>query len=307
MNNENAHGIHEWMQQLSSNMEHNYRQIRRHSREAPETAGGRGESDWAELLAGWLPPTLQVVTRGRIVDHKDNISPEMDVIVLKDVYPRQMLCKGDYFLSAGVLAAFECKATLRREHISEAVKVAGKVKQLGQSREGTPYAELYSPIIYGLLSHAHDWTQDHSRPEENVTDALWEADYRLVTHPRDCLDLICVANLGMWASWKDAMDVFHDGLPVSRYWTSTKSKNRSHFTPIGSLIVYLSRRLAWEIPALRPLADYYFKTGLTGTAYLPGRIWPFDIYSDAVLPRVMERRLSHPRLYCWDEWSKRFF
>lgn len=314
----NINELSELMKQVSTEMASDYCRNYRQSMKDSGTAGDLGEENWANLLRQWLPPTLKVVTKGRIIGH-DGISssPQVDIIVLKDVYPKKMIDKKLY-LSSGVAAAFECKNTLRSDHITKAVKTAVKIKKLSPNREGSPYAELHAPVIYGLLAHSHNWKQEGSRPDQNITTKLLLEDLLSVGHPKHCIDLLCVSDLGLWASRKASFvlplgtrstDPGYSIDAASDYIAYTKSinDNKSHFTPIGSLITYLSRRLAWEIPSLRSLADHYFHSSLTGSGQIYSRKWNFEIFSKSVRQRVERRQLSYPTLGQWDEWCERFF
>jgi hypothetical protein len=69
-------------------------------------------------------------------------------------------------------------------------------------RTGSPYKELHSPILYGLLAHSHVWNEADSKPVENVERNLLEADQLTATHPREMLDVLCVANLATWKAIK---------------------------------------------------------------------------------------------------------
>ena len=182
-------------------MESEYLRIRSRASEDPGTAGDQGEENWAELLRGWLPPTYKVVTKGRILNPDGRASPQVDVLVLKDVYPDKLLNKKLY-LSAGVAAAFECKTTLEAAHIEKATRTCAEIKDLYSVRTGTPYKEMHSPIIYGLLSHSHSWKSKGSKPAENIEKKWIESDYTYSQYPRSSIDLICVADLGVWAPVK---------------------------------------------------------------------------------------------------------
>lgn len=75
------------------------------------------------------------------------------------------------------------------------------------------------------------------------------------------------------------------------------------FTPIGCLVSYLTRKLAWENPSLRQLAEYYPKTGIEGSGRGKHRIWaPQLIYSDAVYAQLPEQTRGGG----WDEWTMFF-
>ena len=78
------------------------------------------------------------------------------MVVLKDIYPKKLLDKKLY-LASGVAAAFECKITLKPGHIEEAVETGAGIKLLFPPRAGTPYRELHTPILFGLLAHSHSW------------------------------------------------------------------------------------------------------------------------------------------------------
>ena len=109
-----THDLVNFMQALTREMDAEYQRIQKRASEDPGTAGDQGEENWAEVLRLWLPPTYQVVTKGRIISQQDTPpSPQVDVLVLKPTYPKGLLNKKLY-LAAGVEAAFECKITLSK-------------------------------------------------------------------------------------------------------------------------------------------------------------------------------------------------
>ena len=113
MSQEKTHDLHDFMRQLQDRMAANYKQIQKRASEDPGTAGDQGEKNWANLLRGWLPRTYEVVTKGRILGQDGRASPQVDVLVLKSIYPKQLIEEGEkMYLAAGVAAAFECKTTL---------------------------------------------------------------------------------------------------------------------------------------------------------------------------------------------------
>jgi hypothetical protein len=313
------HDLFEFIRQISIEMSAEYSRIQMRATEDPGTAGDQGEENWAELLRGWLPRTYEVVTKGRVISQDGVTGPQVDVVVLKGAYPKKLLNKKLY-LAAGVAAAFECKTTLKASHISEAVENCVTIKRLYANRTGSPYKELHSPIVYGLLAHSHSWKRESSTPEENIEQTLREVDERKVTHPRLQLDLLCVADLAAWTSmiftfvgphqvrdWSKLAPIFGpNGSARSGYFghVGTGERQVEQFTPIGALISYVSRRLAWEDPWLRDLADYYRMTKIEGSGKGPLRMWPSSIYSEAIRPRVEGGTLSQDAH--WDEWGYAF-
>lgn len=200
MEKEKTHDLHDFMRQMSHEMSEEYDRIQKRATEDPGTAGDQGEENWAELIRGWIPHTYEVVTKGRIISQDGQTSPQIDVLILKDIYPKKLLTKKLY-LAAGVAAAFECKTTLKAQHIQRAMETCARVKNLYPTRRGTPYKELHTPILYGLLAHSHSWKGNKSTPVNNITQKLYISDLQYVSHPREVLDVLCVADLGTWLSF----------------------------------------------------------------------------------------------------------
>ena len=323
MSEETTHDLHDFMQQKSKWMAEEYDRIQKRATEDPGTAGDQGEENWAKLLRDWLPRTYEVVTKGRIISQDGRTSPQIDVLVLKSIYPKQLVDENQkMYLAAGVAAAFECKTTLKAAHIDEAIETCVKIKNLYPAREGTPYKELHAPIVYGLLAHSHSWKGPNSTPANNIAQKLLKfsgASY--LSHPRQGLDLLCVADLGTWFSGhitfirpqpavKPSDSLYRLGGSTDRICvahTTLQNKQVKHFTPIGVLIYCLSQKLAWENPELRDLADYYRNTDVVGSGITMGQptaVWPSStIYSRAVYSRLLADK-SLPRGYgTWDEWA----
>ena len=290
---EKKHDLFDFLSQISVEMASEYDRIQKRATEDPGTAGDQGEENWAALLRDWLPPTYQIVTKGRIISHEGKTSPQIDVLVLKSSYPKKLLDKKVY-LAAGVAAAFECKVTLRASHITEAIKNCVEIKNLFPDRKGSPYKELHSPIVYGLLAHSHNWKGKKSTPLKNIENKLLKEDQKLVDHPIRALDLVCVADLATWVLFKMTFfgpKQFKDwqkmvpnygpsGSATTGYIGHTKNVNQvSHFTPVGAMISYLSQKIAWENHEYRSLADYYRITNISGSGQGSMRKWSADIYS----------------------------
>ena len=91
MSEEKTHDLYDFMRQLTDKMASNYTLIQKRAAEDPGTAGDQGEENWANLLRGWLPRTYEVVTKGRIISPDGVPSPQVDVLVLKSIYPRQLI------------------------------------------------------------------------------------------------------------------------------------------------------------------------------------------------------------------------
>ncbi len=314
-----THDLDDFMRAVTEDMAREYNRIQKRATEDPGTAGDQGEENWASLLREWLPPTYQIVTKGRILSHEGIASPQIDVLVLHPTYPKQLLDKKLY-LAGGVAAAFECKVTLKSEHIDKAVENAIEIKKHLPMREGSPYLELNSPIIFGLLAHSHSWRGELSTPLENVIKRLQVADQEFVRHPREMIDIFCVADLATWVSfkttwigpgmvpdWTVMAGIYGQrGAATSSYVChSMQSQNqKSTFQPVGTMLSHLLNKLAWEDIGLRRLARYFFESKVPGSGQGAMRLWDDTIYSPKIRPHVTAGQLTNG--VHWSEWSVGF-
>lgn len=310
------HDLHHYMRGISEEITREYARIRSRTKEDPGTAGDQGEENWAELLREWLPSYYHVVTKGRILNHDGKMSGQVDLLVLHPSYPKKLLGKKHY-LAGGVVAAFECKTTLRANHIAKAMANSKIIKGFEQT-SGSPYRELNSPIFYGLLSHAHDWNCRKSRPVENIQNTLQKEDEKLVKHPCEMIDVICVANLASWIAHKlpwmgpEVVSVWNENLAKVYgengsamtnyiYMSPGHPNQKETFTPLGAFFQYVLVRLAWDDIALRRLAKYFMSVQLLGSGSGNLRLWDISIYSKAVEKGIKEGKLKSTKN--WDEWS----
>lgn len=320
------HELEVFLRQVEEGLSSEYKRISARAREDPGTAGDEGEENWASFLRTWLPSTYHVVTKGRILSVDGEASPQVDVVVLKPSYPPALLDKKVY-LAGGVAAAFECKTTLRKSHIEEAVETAALIQHLAHpdgeraTRRGTPYQELHGAIVYGLLAHSHDWSTDSAA--DRVSSAL-EAGLRRAARPRDVLDIVCIADMGTWFAMR--MSYFGPQLAVwqfnqlraafpSGYASCTVfgPADPDQFAspadtfpdlPVAQLCAFLTTRMAWEDPAMRPLADYFRVVGMFGRGSGTIQPWPLEeVYSDEVASQL---RLGNVRSEPWSEWRIAF-
>jgi hypothetical protein len=292
-----SHELAEFLAQDQAEIAAEYERIFRRSTEDPGTAGDEGEENWAALLRNWLPDTYQVVTKGRILFPDRTASGQIDVLVLRPGYPPRLVNKKVY-LSSGVLAAFECKNTLKASHVEKAAEKASFVKSKVPGRSGTLRGELRKPILFGVLAHSHSWKGDASTPVDNVDQAVVAMCNR-ASHPSELLDIICVADLAAWTlsnfvecPWfcpedvrdkRLALGVRPDGQVGSGYVRFTEGV-LSHDTPmpnpVAVLIAEALQQLVWQDENLRPLADYFRFAGLLGMGAAIGRSFGLDIFSE---------------------------
>jgi hypothetical protein len=242
-----------------------YKRIQRRALEDPGTAGDEGEGNWANLLQQWLPGTYHVVTKGRILGLDGSASPQVDVLVLSPHYPSGLL-ENKLYLAAGVLAAFECKITLRSGHIREAMKTSIAIRAISKATERSAPEH----IVFGLLAHSHAWRKPRSRPVDNVSEALSSAAQH-VQWPSELLDMLCIADLGTWALMK-----ITTGAEFSATYMGPLDPKLNPYEdpqPIGRMVTYLLRRMGRQDKALTPIARYFDQAGLFGVGVGAPRHW----------------------------------
>ena len=309
------HDIHSFLQAAQRDLDNEYKRILKRATEDPGTAGDQGEENWATLLRNWLPSYFHIVTKGRILTDSGYASPQVDILILHPSYPRILLDKKLY-LAGGVAAAFECKTTLKALHVKSAVETAAEIRRNLPKQVGSPYKELNSSIIYGLLAHSHSWKGQNSKPIEVIEETLWKADRENVEHPIQCLDFITVSDLATWQSAKttfmhatspDLQKIYgKDGKAASIYMCSAigTDTQKDYFSPLGVLLAGLFSKLAWTFKDMQGL-DYYFRhVNMFGSGKGDGRLWPITIYSEGIRQRISNGLLSNGKPY--DEWHVYF-
>jgi len=307
-----THDLHKFMKEASDEIASEYERIYANAASDPGSAGDEGERNWAHLLKKWLPPEYHVATKGRLMGRRGELSPQVDVVVLKPGYPPGLRDKA-VWLAGGVAAVFECKNTLTSANVKESVQRAVKFKELFTPELGSPRRELKSPLFYGLLAHSHSWKSPGSKAGENVSIALQEESCK-ISHPRHLIDYLCVADLGIWkygymAAYKSGWQFDnYDGdfdFVMTSFVESTITPHAEKgvdFHPIGSLIYAVVRDLAWKNVSLRDIADYYKGVSLGGMGHGTMRPWPLaSVYSPTVVEEIRRGRPINGEP--WNEWS----
>lgn len=313
-NFDGAHELDVWIQQTTSEMASEYERIRRRATEDPGTAGDQGEENWADLLRNWLPTGYQVRTKGRILAHDGTASRQVDIVVLRPGYPTRLADKRLY-LTSGVAAAFECKLTIAATHITEATETAAQIARMTAPRSGTPYRELVSPIIYGILAHSHRWSTSQVAIEK-INEYVISGTGKHASHAREYLDVVCVAdtcaslrstelNRKVAAIWKRLGGAPEEApeqisCMVGNFFPDTSRP------PIGPLLAYLLIRLGWEDSSVRPFADYFRLANIFSRCFGgAASMIPTGLDSDteaAVLGRPLED-YDESAPWAWDEWD----
>ncbi|MFE2508794.1 DUF6602 domain-containing protein [Streptomyces naganishii] len=245
-----------------------YARLQARAREDPGTAGSQGEETWAQLLRRWVPSGYHVVPGGRIIDTDGNTSPQVDILILHPSYPPGLLGIKHYLASA-VVAAFECKLTLTRAHIKKSAICAALLEDM-MLREGRPPGEFF----YGVLAHSHSWNQ-RSNPAYRVYQALWDYGEEFTKRPGQCIDALCIADLGAWLANMTVMqgevELCHMGPLESlvKSFTPKEAHESSNTSPapepITRTIAHLLERMGDNQNGMDRVAGYLRKIGSIGT------------------------------------------
>lgn len=329
----NKHEFLDFMKSMQDWLAQEYTRIQKRTIADPGTAGDQAEENWANLFRNWLPAQYPIVTKGRIIGYKGDTSPQVDIIILDPSYPLALRDKKLYF-AGGVVAAFECKLTLRSVHLKKAFRTGIFIKSLNDERQGNPYDELHQPIVFGLLAHSHDWNSSGQDAAFKIIEAI-DAQARNIffaldnenpdlCHPRYLIDVVCVANLATFilsktihigpmvdeglreAVLEAQMDhgiTPTDGVETSyeTYWEDEISNERG--AVLGILISYLTTRFAFENPSLRSFAAYLARTTRDASV---GKIieWKPSTFSDDVLSQLLMGRYDDEM---WSKWHRIFY
>lgn len=309
--------LNQFMQQLQHELSSEYKRISARSIEDPGTAGDEGEENWAALLRNWLPSNYHIVTKGRILSHNGNASPQVDILVLHPAYPKHLVNK-KYYLAGAVLAVFECKLTLRRRHLKKIIDTVSAIKKLVPKQKGSPYKELNQPIITGVLAHSHEWNTNKEFFEFDIMEKFQDLQLEGVDHPREMLDVMCIADAAVFRIYKQVLvgpnisqeeltegllsdTEIQEGISVGYNCTSHSEEADPFDTILGTLISDLFIRLAYRDSSIRPMAEYYtlgsMDTGGISQPYLCNS----KFLSSEVLKKLRKTGTVEDQ---WSEWGE---
>jgi hypothetical protein len=313
-----------YMHQATAEMQSDYERIRGRSKEDPGTAGDNGEEDWRKLLVGWLP----VVTKGRIMNSKGECTDQVDLLVLSPMYPEKLLHKKEY-LAGGVIAAFECRLTLRSNDIKETFEHAKQIRSMcGQGVVNrTPFRQVNGGIAFGLLAQSHNYKAPGSRPHDTVRSQISIAE-QVASEPSELPDFISVADFGTWNKFTlmlpqsvvmqpSLADIFRvkygalnyfQGVVESGYMeysaeTQHVPGDQGSVTPIGALVVQILQRMSWDEPTLRRLAEYFILSNISGSGRGNMRVWPLSSCLNNETILKVNQGYSTSVDSRWNEWG----
>jgi hypothetical protein len=319
----NKHELFKFMDEVRAQMASEYRRISERSSEDPGTAGDQVEENWAAVLRDWLPSNYHVVTKGRVLGPDGQTSPQVDLLVLTPSYPKRLLNQKHYF-AGGVIAAFECKLNLRGRDWSKAFANAVKVKRLLKPTLGTPFAELHQPPYYGILAHSALGSSTEKRSIRRLLGphhTLRRHELQFAEHPREMVDLICIADEGTFVLNKSvhvrphmddsAREMLREAEIKESVTTMYLARSESpHLREIGvdtagetfgSLIFALTRYIAFQDPAVRSFSEYLSMSGAWGGIGVPVH-WDIGVLTPLVVSRLRRQGYEESSWSAWSEY-----
>ena len=276
------HRIDDWFQEVAQEVQADWDRLHSAARKDPQKAGHGGEATWAALLEKWLPSSYEVATRKYILpETEDAPEPsETDIVIYGPGYPEALRGKEEV-IAGGVAAAFSVRLTLDADGIRDATQRSVEIRRHIKSRYGTIRGELLGPFPVGLLAHSHVWQGAGSTPSENVTAAATKHETELVRHPRESLDLICVADLGTWALSRSPFVDMGEG--PKTYAARIAAHPELSPAPVASCVNHLLRSLSYTDPTLWPMIAGLQALEMLAIGGGVPRVWDLDaVFSEEV-------------------------
>lgn len=258
------HAHHLWLEQVGRDLQTEYEQIQDSLKSSPsniQQSGHQAEAAWVQMLSAWLPPQYQVGTRKHLLLEQEvdgrTRSNEVDLVVFHPSYPIGLRSKADVMI-AGVVAAFSVKLTLRRAGLREAIEEASVLRRGIKPRSGALIGDLVSPLIVGVLAQSAVFGKSATAH----IDRLLEDGFKQASHPREELDLVCIADLNCWHLYRGIVAKIRD--EYERVWLQGWGEARPMASPVASLVSELWSKLANRDQTLRPIAHGFQYTDTSG-------------------------------------------
>jgi Domain of unknown function (DUF6602) len=284
-----THRIHEWFRDVAQEVQGDWERLHAAAQEDAQKAGHGGEATWAELLRKWLPSSYEVATRKYILPETEGAPEpsEIDIVIFNPGYPEAFRGREEV-LAGGVAAAFSVRLTLFADGIRDGTSRAAEIRRHIRPRYGSVRGELLAPFPVGLLAHSHGWQGEASTPTDNVTTAATKHEAELVQHPRESLDLICVADLGTWAL---ARLPFIETVGPPRAGTSRiEAHPELSPMPVASFVTHLLRSLSYADSTLRPMTAGLEALNMLAIGAGEPRFWDLDeVFSEEVRNQIPMR------------------
>lgn len=290
----------DWFEKWHREVQEEYDRLYAVAATDPQQAGHGGEATWAKFFREWLPVGYNVGLRKYIVTEDSEELFEMDIVIFNPGYPEK-LQQEERILAGGVAAAFSVKLSLTPDGIKDAIDRAAKLRRAMKPRLGSLKGEVNGAFLVGLLAHSHKWKGPQSNPRRNLIENLERYDSELAMHPRETIDLICVADLAFASTLRSpyiepvlAKQMYEQyGVDASKGVVTqgmVMTDENGSLNPLASLITSLITKLARTDYRLRPFANNLRLSGLEKSGSGNMRIFPAgEVYSEMLLEMLPYR------------------
>jgi hypothetical protein len=297
-----GHAHHQWLEDASEDIQRDYERLYKKAANPKNTqlVGHENEGIWDDFLRNWLPPQYEVATRKYIIGTVDTGTEpfETDLIVFHPGYPRKLRQK-THVLAAGVAAAFSTKLTIRAAGLEEAAHHSAALQRALRPTKGHARHELWKPYVFGVLAASHPWKREKSAPSENVLNSIVSNDEKYAAHPAECLDMVCIADLGMWVKTTTYDEAFGE-MPESLRTTHLELIADPGNT-LSLFLAALYEHLSWINDDMKGMAKSFYVTNEQISAQGRSRGWDAsDVLTSLALDRLRyDKGLSRNGLDSW--------
>lgn len=282
-----------WFDSIQEEIRMDYTDAQTTHKEDIQRSGHEGESTWADLLAKWLPSNYGVGLRKYIIGSDDEVKPsETDIVIFEPSYPQHLRYRAKVH-AAGVAAAFSVKLTARKAHFKEIGAWSKALAQLSHGDRKTLEGQLLPGFPTGLLAHSHDLGED---PIAVLGDGLHKESMS-ADHPKELVDLICVANLATLRCYRTSYEQRDwpgggEGAYVNTAYLAMDDDKQ--YGAVAHFIISLYSLLGRRDPSMKKLADGLAHVTGTGSGAGIGRDWDAaDVYSQYFLRTAHDLLFDH--------------
>ncbi|MHA7277892.1 DUF6602 domain-containing protein [Arthrobacter sp. Hz1] len=272
-----------WFDSIQQEIAHDYDDAQLTHKEDIQRSGHEGESTWVDLLSKWLPQQYGVGLRKYIIGSDETIKPfETDLVVFEPAYPQHLRYRAKVH-AGGIAAAFSVKLTARKRHFKEIANWSRSLSKLSSVDITTVEGQLISGIPTGFLAHSHDLGTE---PVDNLATGF-EKMADSAVHPRDLVDIVCVASIGTLTCSRASY------IPQSQYAPGTsdyvmssyiRMNDEQEYGAVAHFIVSLYAMLGRSDPSMRKFAKELAQVTETGQGRGTQRKWdPSLVYDEDFL------------------------
>jgi hypothetical protein len=267
-----------WFNSVQEEIAHDYDDAQLTHKEDIQRSGHEGESTWADLLSKWLPPAYGAGLRKYIIGSDDSVKPfETDLVIFEPAYPQHLRYRAKVHVG-GIAAAFSIKLTARQKHFDEVAGWAKSLAALSHPDVTTAEGQLLSGFPAGFLAHSHAFGDEPVQKLANGFEKVADS----ATHPRDLVDMVCVADVGTLTCTRVAylpMSQYSPGSSDTAVTSYIKMNDAQEYGAVAHFIISLYKLLGRNDPSMRKLARELALVTETGQGAGAQRHWdPSAVY-----------------------------